>query len=49
MVIYSVGGGGVIWSPADFVCLPTDKEIIMVSLFEQWETITTKKCISKKL
>ncbi len=45
MVIYSVCvcvGGGVIWSPADFVCLPTDKEIIMVSLFEQWETITKK-------
>ncbi len=21
-------GGGIIWSPADFVCLPTDKEMI---------------------
>ncbi len=33
----------IIWSPADFVCFPTDKEIIslyilMVGLFEKWET-----------
>ncbi len=35
-----------IWSTADFLCLPTDKEmiglffsiILMVGLFEQWET-----------
>ncbi len=34
-VCVCVGGGGVIWSPADFVRLPTDKEMIglMVGLF----------------
>ncbi len=29
-------GKNVIWSPADFVRFPTDKE--MVGLFQQWET-----------
>ncbi len=40
-VILSVGNT-IIWSPADFVRLPTDKEIIslilIVGLFEIWET-----------
>ncbi len=37
-------GGKIMWSPADFVRLPTDKEIIslwmilLVELFELWET-----------
>ncbi len=36
-------GEKIIWSPADFVHLPTEKRndqsiIVMVGLFEQWET-----------
>ncbi len=34
-------GGGIIWSPADFVHLSNDKEmmsiILMVGLFKQWD------------
>ncbi len=28
LFIYTQWGGGIIWSPADYVCLPTDKDII---------------------
>ncbi len=28
MCVYIYSGGKIIWSPADFVRLPTDKEII---------------------
>ncbi len=43
MKLYYTVGKKIIWSPADFVRLSTDKEmisqkILMVGLFEKWET-----------
>ncbi len=39
---YIYSGGKIIWSPADFECLPIDKEIISllltVGLFKRWKT-----------